>query len=184
VPAREKPTARSFQREDLALTALEEQTAAMTSAAPTPVVGQALWRQYRAPLIAAIPAGVLLGAVTDLVFSMTVHASPQDQVAGLLAYASLGAVFALVASIGAVLALLARRSRAATSATQLAHIAAGAGSAVLIGVLVSGALSAAITDSWEWYSFYVAIALATGLVAAAGASGITAFFQYGHRLLP
>lgn len=157
----------------------------MTSAAPTPVVGHDLWRQYRAPLIAAIPAGVLLGAVTDLVFLMTtLHASPQDQVAALLAYASLGAVFALVASIGAVLALLVRRSRAATSATQLAHIAAGAGSAVLIGVLVSGALSAAITDSWEWYSFYVAIALATGLVAAAGASGITAFFQYGHRLLP
>jgi cytochrome bd-type quinol oxidase subunit 2 len=162
-----------------------EQTADVTPAVPTQVAGRDLWRRYRAPLIAAVPAGVVLGAITDAAFSMnTVHAAPQDQIPALLAYASLGAVFALVASIGAVLALLAGRSRAGTSATQLGRIAAGAGAAVLIGVLVSGAISAASTDSWEWYSFYAEIAVITALVAAACASGITAFFQYRHRLRP
>jgi len=157
----------------------------MTSPAPSSVAGRELWRRYRAPLIAAIPAAMLLGAIADLAFSVnTVHASPQDQIPALLAYASLGAAFAVVASIGAVLALLVGRSRATTSATQLWHIAAGAGAAVLIGVLLAGAISATSTDSWEWYPFYAVIAVVTGLVAAAGASGLTAFFQYRRHLLP
>lgn len=157
----------------------------MTSAAPVPAAQRVLLRRYRAPLIAAGPAGVLLGAIADLAFSVnTVHASPQDQIPALVVYGSLGAGFAVVASIGAVLALLVGGSRSETSTTPLWHIAAGAGAAVFIGVLLSGALSAAITDAWEWYSFYAVGAVVTGLVAAAAASGITAFFQYRHRLLP
>jgi hypothetical protein len=157
----------------------------MTSATPAPVAGRDLWRRYRAPLIAALPAGVLLGAIADLAFSVnTVHASPEDQIPALLTYATLGTAFALVASVGAALALLVGRRRTTSPAAQIWHIAAGAGAAVSIGVLLTGALSAAITDSWEWYSFYAAVALATGLVAAAAAGGITALFQYRHLLLP
>lgn len=156
----------------------------MTSATSAPVAGRALWRRHRAPLIAAVPAGALLGAIADLAFSLdTVHASPQDQVPALLAYLVLGAGFALVACIGAVLAVLVGHPRA-TAATPFRRIAAGAGTAVSVGVLLVGAVSAAITDSWEWFSFSAAIAVVTGLIAAAAASGITAFFQYRHRLLP
>lgn len=126
-----------------------------------------------------------MGAIADLFFSVnTVHAAPQDQLPALLAYAGLGAAFALTACIGAVLAVLIGRPRAETVASQCWYIAVGAGAAVCTGVLIAGALSAAITDSWEWYSFYVVIALSTAVAAAASAGGITAFFQYRPRLLP
>lgn len=154
----------------------------MILAAPTTVVGRDLWRRYRAPLISAVPVGLLLGAIADLGFSVnTVHASAQDHIRALLAYSGLGAAFALVASIGAVLAVLAGRSRAATPATQLLRIAAGAGAAVFIGVLIVGALTAASTGAWEWYSFYALTAVVTGLLSAALASGITVSFQVLHR---
>lgn len=157
----------------------------MTSATSPSIRRRDLLRRYRAPLIAAIPAGVLLGVIADLAFSVsTVHGSPQDQIPALLTYASIGATFALVACIGAVLALLIGRPRAATVAAQCWYIAAGAGSAVCIGVLIAGALSAAITESWEWYSFYAVVAIGTGVIAGVGAGGITAFFQYRPRLLP
>lgn len=157
----------------------------MNSAAVAPVVGRDFWRRYRAPLVAAIPAGVLLGATADLAFSAnTVHASPQDRIPALLAYAGLGEVFALIACIGAGAALLVRRPPAATSASQLWRIAAGSGTAVVIGVLLTGALLAGITETWGWYSFYAMVAVVTGIVAAAGASGITALFQYRHPHLP
>jgi hypothetical protein len=157
----------------------------VTVPALAPAAGRDLWRRYRAPLFAAVPSGVLLGAIADLAFSVnTVHALPQDRIPALLTYAGFGAAFALVASIGAVLALLVGRRRAATSVAQLGLIAAGAGAAVFIGVLLSSALSAAITDSWGWYSFSAVIAVVTGLGAGAGALGITAFFQHRLRLLP
>jgi hypothetical protein len=164
---------------------LEEQTACVVSAPSAPATERSLWRRHRAPLIAAVPAGMVLGAIADLTFSVsTVHAAPQDQIPALLAYAGLGAALALMACTGSVLALLIGRPRAVTVASQCWYVTAGAGAAVCTGVLIAGALSAAITDSWEWYSFYVVIALGTGVAAAVTAGGITVFFQYRPRSLP
>lgn len=164
---------------------LEEQTACVVPAPSASVAERGLWRRYRAPLIAAVPTGLVLGAIADLFFSVsTVHAAPEDQLPALLAYAGLGAAFALTACTGAVLAVLVGRPRAVTIASQCWYVTAGAGAAVCTAVLIAGALSAAITDSWEWYSFYVVIALGTGVAAAASAGGITAFFQYRPRPLP
>lgn len=163
----------------------KEQTACVVSVPSASVAERGLWRRYRAPLIAALPAGLMLGAIAGLLFSVnTVHAAPQDQLPALLAYVALGAAFALTACTGAVLAVLIGRPRAETVASQCWYIAIGAGAAVCTAVLIAGALSAAITDSWEWYSFYIVIALGTGIAAAASAGGITAFFQYRPHLLP